>query len=101
VLFFLLFVVIVLYECAPVLVQPPPLLNAMQAPSSAEGNQEPVKQQVRALYDYTGDPVKGQLTFTAGEVISLLQMHDTGWWTGELKSGQKGYFPSTFVEIIS
>jgi hypothetical protein len=51
---------------------------------------------VRALYDYRGDPVKGQLSFNKDDLITLLQVHDSGWWTGELRN-VKGYFPSTFV----
>lgn len=52
-----------------------------------------------ALYDYTAQ-AQGDLTFTAGSVIEILQKTDdaNGWWTGKL-NGQTGVFPGNYVQL--
>jgi len=51
-----------------------------------------------ALYDYAGE-AEGDLTFSAGDVITILDTSDPGgWWQGEL-NGVQGVFPSNFVQI--
>eukprot|EP01090_Pellita_catalonica_P005770 TRINITY_DN159_c0_g1_i4.p1 TRINITY_DN159_c0_g1~~TRINITY_DN159_c0_g1_i4.p1 ORF type:complete len:330 (+),score=77.42 TRINITY_DN159_c0_g1_i4:245-1234(+) len=50
-----------------------------------------------ALYDYAGEN-EGDLAFSAGDVITVLDDSDpSGWWQGDL-NGAVGYFPSNFVE---
>jgi len=55
-------------------------------------------QTATALYDYAGE-ADGDLSFGAGEIITI---HDTsdpgGWWQGEL-NGVIGVFPSNFVQL--
>jgi Variant SH3 domain len=50
-----------------------------------------------ALYDYAGEN-DGDLVFSEGDVITLLDTSDPeGWWQGDL-NGTTGYFPNNYVE---
>jgi len=50
------------------------------------------------LYDYTGE-VDEDLSFSAGDVITITKPDDgSGWIEGELK-GQIGIFPASYVEL--
>uniref|UniRef100_A0A8C1YAS3 Growth arrest specific 7 n=1 Tax=Cyprinus carpio TaxID=7962 RepID=A0A8C1YAS3_CYPCA len=53
----------------------------------------------RSLYAYNGDQHQQGLKFEAGEVIRVTQALDGGWWEGE-KDGVKGWFPSTYVQLL-
>lgn len=51
-----------------------------------------------ALYDYTAQ-AQGDLTFTAGAVIEIIEQGDAnGWWTGRY-NGQTGAFPGNYVQL--
>lgn len=51
-----------------------------------------------ALYDYTAQ-AQGDLTFTAGAVIEIVEQGDpNGWWTGRY-NGQTGAFPGNYVQL--
>jgi hypothetical protein len=50
-----------------------------------------------ALYSYDATEA-GELTFGEGELITLLEENDSGWWRGRLANGSEGLFPSNFVE---
>ena len=52
---------------------------------------------VKALYDFQGQD-ESELTFYAGDVITLIEGKEgEDWWTGEL-NGQRGLMPSNYVE---
>uniref|UniRef100_A0A672JUU3 Growth arrest specific 7 n=1 Tax=Sinocyclocheilus grahami TaxID=75366 RepID=A0A672JUU3_SINGR len=53
----------------------------------------------RSLYSFNGDQHQQGLKFEAGEVIRVTQALDGGWWEGE-KDGVKGWFPSTYVQLL-
>ncbi|XP_069808924.1 growth arrest-specific protein 7 isoform X1 [Dendropsophus ebraccatus] len=53
----------------------------------------------RSLYAFSGEQHQQGLKFEAGEVISVLQVLDGGWWEGE-KDGVRGWFPASYVQIL-
>ncbi|CAG9323046.1 unnamed protein product [Blepharisma stoltei] len=56
------------------------------------------KECARALYDFDGER-DGDLSFSRGDIIEVLQKTESGWWTGKLGS-QVGSFPYNFVQQI-
>lgn len=54
------------------------------------------KKTIKALYDYVGTDAN-ELDFFAGDVITVLEEDDSGWWTGEL-DGRKGLFPYNYCQ---
>ncbi|KAL1915665.1 uncharacterized protein VTP21DRAFT_6424 [Calcarisporiella thermophila] len=53
---------------------------------------------VRALYDYrSSDP--SALNFRKGSIIEVLGQLQSGWWDGVV-NGERGWFPSNYVEVI-
>ena len=53
----------------------------------------------RALYPYGGQH-DDELSFEAGDIITLLSKDEEAWWKGEL-NGKSGVFPSNYVEELS
>ena len=49
------------------------------------------------VHSNTDNEITGQLSFNKDDVIVLINTHESGWWTGEIRS-QRGYFPSTFID---
>lgn len=54
--------------------------------------------QVKALYEYKSD-FEDDLTFPAGQIITITEIEDDLWYSGEY-DGNAGMFPKNFVEII-
>lgn len=50
------------------------------------------------MYDYVAQD-GDELSFNAGDVISIAAKDDPGWWSGVLK-GKKGLFPHNYVKEI-
>lgn len=50
-----------------------------------------------ALWDFEGER-ESDLNFKKGDVITIIQRYDNGWWEGEI-DGRIGDFPCNFVEI--
>lgn len=57
----------------------------------------PATQTCTALYDYTAQ-AQGDLTFTTGAVIEIVDKTADGWWTGKY-NGQTGVFPGNYVQL--
>lgn len=53
---------------------------------------------VRALYAFSSTE-KSSLSFEKDEYIEVLSQLDSGWWDGWCK-GNRGWFPSNYVQII-
>lgn len=74
-----------------------------QQPSQHQQQQQPVASstapsKVRALYDFVPSEV-GELAFSRGDVIRVLDSVYEHWWRGELR-GEAGIFPVNYVEIL-
>lgn len=76
-------------------VQPPGPAKKAGAPKAAASPRVP---QCRALYDYPGT-ADNELSFRAGETITILQKDPAGWWEGELQ-GRRGWIPANYVQEI-
>ena len=50
------------------------------------------------LHDFTSE-IDTDLVLSAGEIIRVIEKDANGWWLGENSECERGYFPSTFVEI--
>ncbi|RVE59971.1 hypothetical protein OJAV_G00194220 [Oryzias javanicus] len=53
----------------------------------------------RTLYPFTGEQHQQGLSFEAGEVVKVVQALPGGWWEGE-KDGARGWFPSSYVQVM-
>ncbi|XP_063218973.1 sorting nexin lst-4 isoform X1 [Bacillus rossius redtenbacheri] len=55
--------------------------------------------QVRALYDFSGEPNTAELSISAGEVLTVTRQDvGEGWWEGINSVGKTGLFPAAYVE---
>ena len=53
-----------------------------------------------AQYDYAKDE-DNEIELQEGERITNIEMIDDDWWMGENSRGEKGLFPSNYVEVVS
>ncbi|CAH8575545.1 unnamed protein product [Schistosoma rodhaini] len=53
----------------------------------------------KALFDFEAEN-DSELSFSEGDIISLILRVDENWFEGEL-NGRKGYFPVNYVEVIN
>ncbi|KAL7751136.1 hypothetical protein RI367_003340 [Sorochytrium milnesiophthora] len=53
---------------------------------------------VRAVYTYQADGA-ANLSFQKGDIIQVFVQMESGWWDG-LCRGQRGWFPSNYVEAV-
>ncbi|XP_027018157.2 drebrin-like protein B isoform X2 [Tachysurus fulvidraco] len=53
----------------------------------------------KALYDYQAAD-DTELTFDPGDIITVVEMADEGWWHGYGPGGNYGMFPANYVELI-
>ncbi|OBS74144.1 hypothetical protein A6R68_15320 [Neotoma lepida] len=54
----------------------------------------------RTLYPFSGERHGQGLRFAAGELLTLLQVPDGGWWEGEKDDGLRGWFPASYVQLL-
>lgn len=78
------------------------------ATSSSTGNPPPAIPVVaqaaptttaKALYDYTAQD-NTEISFKTGDTITVIEKHESGWWTGE-KGSSRGLFPGNYVQLLS
>ncbi|KAF3704759.1 Growth arrest-specific protein 7 [Channa argus] len=53
----------------------------------------------KSLYPFSGEQHQQGLSFDAGEIIKVVQLLPGGWWEGE-KDGARGWFPSSYVQVL-
>lgn len=53
----------------------------------------------KSLYPFSGEQHPHGLSFDTGDVIRVLQALPGGWWEGE-KDGARGWFPSSYVQVL-
>lgn len=63
-------------------------------------HEDEIQYQALALWAFDGDTSQWQISFSAGDIIGVIDAHpEEDWWIGA-KDDQKGYFPRTYVEVI-
>ncbi len=55
-------------------------------------------QVAEAMWDYQSDNSE-DLEFKVGDLITVLEKHESGWWRGEF-NGQLGVFPGNYVRLL-
>jgi hypothetical protein len=56
------------------------------------------KKKATAAFAFAGKTDAGELSFAAGDVVTLLDWTSDGdWWTGEDRAGRRGIFPKSYV----
>lgn len=72
--------------------------SAAPAQPAAPAATPAVASRVRALYDFS--PTEpGELAFSRGEIIRVLDSVYEHWWRGEVR-GEAGIFPVNYVEVL-
>lgn len=54
---------------------------------------------VRALYSYTAQDARRELSFRADQVIEILDRSASGWWDGAIDN-ERGRVPSTYLSLV-
>lgn len=81
----------------PLPTEPPSTSNLYPSRSQLESSTLPTNHiQVRALYDFEAVE-DNELSFQAGEILTLLNDSDENWCLGKNERGVEGLFPAQFV----
>jgi Variant SH3 domain len=67
-------------------------------PPPPQQQQQSSGERAKVLYDY-GAHDNTELTLTLGEIIRVVEKHESGWWVGE-RNGAKGLFPANYVQML-
>jgi hypothetical protein len=61
--------------------------------------QEEYQATLEALHDYEAQN-ENCLSFKAGDILHVITTDSSGWWDG-VCNGQRGWFPSNYVQVLS
>ncbi|XP_016367988.1 nostrin-like [Sinocyclocheilus rhinocerous] len=75
-----------------------PVNGSMSESEEDKGSEFHSVGRCKALYSFTSER-EDELNINEGDELDIFQKDDTGWWFGEL-NGQRGHFPSTYVEEL-
>ena len=73
-----------------------PAATAASATEVAAAEEEEKFRAIHAFASQNGD----ELSFEAGEVISLLSKDEPDWWKGRIGEDRVGVFPANYVEPV-
>ncbi|KAG2195948.1 hypothetical protein INT47_007084 [Mucor saturninus] len=76
----------------------PPVLPRRQSQATPPPPTPAIVQR-KAVYEFGGDNAD-ELSFRVGDVITVLEEVDEGWWLGESADGRRGIFPVNYTELI-
>ncbi|KAI3634399.1 hypothetical protein MIR68_008003 [Amoeboaphelidium protococcarum] len=54
----------------------------------------------KTLFDFEGDAANEELPFKAGEILTVLEQDDSGWWSARNGAGKEGFIPHNYVEKV-
>jgi hypothetical protein len=54
---------------------------------------------VKSLFVFQAEN-EAEMDLTVGDLITVVKIEDEGWWEGTKSNGNRGLFPSNYVEII-
>ncbi|KAG6916089.1 hypothetical protein DXG01_008518 [Tephrocybe rancida] len=66
----------------------------------APAPRQPQQQQARAIWGYNENGQEEDLSFHAGDTITIIEETNADWWTGSVH-GKQALFPSAYVEKIA
>lgn len=71
----------------------------MSEPEKKKKKKKKAKGTCRALHDYEKQN-PDELSFAQDDIITIVNDKNEGWWIGRLPSGDEGWFPVNFTEIV-
>ncbi|XP_053128338.1 proline-serine-threonine phosphatase-interacting protein 1 isoform X2 [Hemicordylus capensis] len=77
---------------------PPADDSVYAAVRTSEEAAAPTPQAYRVLYDYTAQN-EDELDIQAGDIITVVDAGEDGWWTAE-QNGQQGFVPGSYLEKL-
>uniref|UniRef100_A0A183J6N7 SH3 domain-containing protein n=1 Tax=Soboliphyme baturini TaxID=241478 RepID=A0A183J6N7_9BILA len=54
----------------------------------------------QAQFDFEAES-EGELPLKEGQIINLISQIDENWFEGSLPTGQTGYFPISYVKVLT
>jgi hypothetical protein len=75
-----------------------PALTPQAAPTQ-NTSQPKSQKKAKVAFGYTAEETN-EIDLVEGDIITIVAMDDSGWWTGITSSGKEGLFPGNYVQIL-